>query len=181
MDVASRIYNLKDQLLKYIDKEIAENGDRFMVSLHDYIVNESNTLLQQIDRDISIAPDQVNDKFIADLIQFISRAQQNLLFNSTDFEYREFISQLCEFIVNWSQLVHDNKINDLVFVCRCTQQILLLINAVIQLSYTTFSQAENLRKWNIFKPDGMEMQQHMVDAADRQHIKDLQTNKTCEV
>jgi len=46
MDVASRIYNLKDQLLKYIDKEIAENGDRFMVSLHDYIVNESNTLLQ---------------------------------------------------------------------------------------------------------------------------------------
>jgi len=46
MDVVSRIYNLKDSLLKYIDREIVENNNRFINNLHDYIINESETLLQ---------------------------------------------------------------------------------------------------------------------------------------
>ncbi len=181
MDVVSRIYNLKDSLLKYIDREIVENNNRFINNLHDYIINESETLLQQIDNDIKICDDNLNKEFINDIIQYILNAQNNLLFSITNYEYRQYISQLCEFIINWSQLVCDEQVENLSFVCRATQQIILLIDAIIELSFTTFTQQENLSKWNKFRPDGMEMQQHMIDAANQQHIKDLQTNKTCEV
>lgn len=176
-DINDIMYVTNEQLQFFQDMSFNPNFLNHMSgiplrTITDFIQIEKNRIIDiingKVSSDFKFTNQSLNVSWFNNtLLGFLERLKNFVYYNKTNDKQKSQIRLLLHFLYNWTQLLDDKTLSgEKQKLQNMINQITEIIDnfySFVEIIYLMREQGENLKKWNSFRPAGLDIAPHMLD------------------